>query len=30
MVTPNFTEDEVGKNCRSLGKYDSCHGAWKG
>jgi len=27
MVTPNFTDDELGKNCWSLGKYGSCHGA---
>jgi len=30
MVTPNFTDDQLGKNCWSLGKYGSCHEAWKG
>jgi len=27
MVTPNFTDDELGKNCWSLCKYGSCNGA---
>jgi hypothetical protein len=27
MVTSNFTDDELGKNCWSLDKNGSCHGA---
>jgi len=27
MVTPDFTDDELGKKFWSLGKYGTCHGA---